>query len=102
MTTSMATMPEASNSKLLSTLFQGLEWLYDRAVKGVPAFDGAGDLAMSYQRQFSATEDAVDALIKWQMAKAGTASFVSSIGGVLTLPLPCPPVSRASPISSFA
>lgn len=83
-------MADASDSKLLSTLLQGLEWLYDRAVKGVPALDSASDLAMHYQRQFPAGDDAVDALIKWQMAKAGTISFASSFGGALSLPVALP------------
>jgi uncharacterized protein (DUF697 family) len=83
----MTTVP---NAKLFSALVQGLEWLYDKAVTGAPALDGAGDLAVSYRRQYSSHDDAVDALIKWQMAKAGTAGFVSSIGGVLTLPVALP------------
>jgi len=69
---------------------QGLEWLYGKAVSGVPTLDGAGDLAASYERRFSSREDAVDGLIKWQTATAGTASFVSSIGGVLSLPISVP------------
>lgn len=84
-------MTPSVNSKLLQPVLQGLEWLYDRAVHGVPALDSASDLATSYQRQFSGEGDAaVDALIKWQMAKAGTAGFVSSLGGVLTLPVALP------------
>lgn len=83
-------MTDASNAKLFSAFIQGLEWLYDKAVTGAPALDGAGDLAVSYQRQYSCHDDAVDALIKWQMAKAGTAGFVSSIGGVLSLPVALP------------
>ena len=83
-------MTETANSKLLATLLQGLEWLYDRAVAGVPAMGSAGDLAVSYERQFVSREAAVDGLIKWQMAKAGTASFVASLGGVVTLPVALP------------
>jgi len=78
------------NSKLLQPLLQGLEWLYDRAVAGVPAVGGASDLAARYKRQFAAPEEAIDPLIKWQMAKAGTASFVASLGGVVTLPVALP------------
>jgi uncharacterized protein (DUF697 family) len=83
-------MAESGNTKLVATLLQGLEWIYDRAVKGVPALDSASDLATNYQRQFASRDDAVDALIKWQMAKAGTAGFVSSFGGVLSLPVALP------------
>src|SRR5579862_5768739 len=83
-------MAERANSKLLQPLLQGLEWLYDRAVAGVPALDSASDLAIAYQGQFAERDAAIDALIKWQMAKAGTASFVASLGGILTLPVALP------------
>src|SRR5579862_9883766 len=83
-------MADLANSNLLRPLLQGLEWLYDRAVTGVPALDSASDLATAYQSQFVERDDAIDALIKWQMAKAGTASFVASLGGVLTLPVALP------------
>jgi len=82
-------MAQSANSKTRATLLQGLEWLYDRAVGGVPALDSAHDLATSYRQKFSG-DDAVDALIKWQMAKAGAASFASSFGGALTLPVALP------------
>jgi uncharacterized protein (DUF697 family) len=81
---------DLSTAKMLSGLVQGLEWLYGRAVNGVPALDSAGDLAARYQRRFPATDDAVDALIKWQMAKAGTAGFVGNLGGIVTLPVSLP------------
>ena len=83
-------MIETSTSKLLASLLQGLDWLYDKAVTGIPALDSASDLAAHYRLQFPSHDEAIDALIKWQMAKAGTASFVSSFGGVLSLPVTLP------------
>jgi uncharacterized protein (DUF697 family) len=83
-------MTDSANSKVTTTLGRGLEWLYDRAVKGMPTLDSASDLAISYQRQFPLSDKAVDALIKWQTAMAGTASFVSSFGGVLSLSVALP------------
>jgi len=77
-------------SKLLGSLVQGLDWLYDKAVTGVPTLDGASDLAQRYAQQSTSPDDAIDALIKWQMAKAGTASFVTSFGGVVSLPVTLP------------
>jgi uncharacterized protein (DUF697 family) len=87
---SRGSMTDSANSKLTATLIHGLEWLYDRAIKGVPTLDSASDLAISYQCRFPSSDKAVDALIKWQTAKAGTASFVSSFGGVLSLPVALP------------
>lgn len=77
-------------SKLLSSLVQGLDWLYDKAVNGVPTLDGASDLAARYAQQSTSPDAAIDALIKWQMAKAGTASFVTSFGGAASLPVTLP------------
>ena len=83
-------MTPSVKDKLFQPLLQGLEWLYDRAVNGVPALHSASDLAARYERQFASREAAVDGLIKWQMAQAGTASFVASLGGIVTLPIALP------------
>jgi len=77
-------------AKLLTSLLQGLDWLYDKAVTGVPTLDGASDLAQRYAQQSASPDAAIDALIKWQMAKAGTASFVTSFGGAISLPVTLP------------
>jgi hypothetical protein len=79
-----------SNSKAIVTLFKGLEWVYERAVDGAPGLDSAGALAESYRRQFASSEEAIDALIRWQIAKAAAAGFITNIGGLATLPVALP------------
>ena len=78
------------DAKAMSALVQTLEWAYDKAVMGVPGLDSAGDLAATYERQFATTDEAIDALIRWQMAKAAAAGFLTNLGGVVTLPVALP------------
>lgn len=78
------------DSKAVAAVIQTLEWVYDKALLGVPELDGASDLALSYQRQFSTTDEAIDALIRWQIAKAAAAGFFTNLGGAITLPVALP------------
>src|ERR1700730_19279288 len=71
-------------------LLQCLRWLYEGAINGVPGVDGLEDLAQSYGAQHRCTDDAIDRLINWQVAKAGAAGFVTGVGGMLTLPIAIP------------
>jgi hypothetical protein len=71
-------------------LLQGLEWVYERAVNGIPGIDdGLEDLAQSYGEQHC-TDEAIDRLINWQIAKAGAAGFITGVGGMMTLPVAIP------------
>jgi len=63
------------------TLKQGVEWVYDRAVDGVPGLDGAEELAAHYRDRHPAVEEAIAALIRDQTGKAGLAGFVTGCGG---------------------
>jgi len=71
-------------------LLQCLDWVYERAVSGIPGVDGIEELAQSYGAQCRCTDDAIDSLIAWQITKAGTAGFITGVGGVLTLPVTIP------------
>jgi hypothetical protein len=71
-------------------LLQWLGWLYEGAINGIPGVDGVEDLAQSYGARRGCSDDAIDLLINWQVAKAGAAGFVTGVGGVLTLPVAVP------------
>jgi EcsC protein family len=71
-------------------LLQRLRWLYDGAVNGIPGVDGLEDLAESYSGRDHNTDDAIDRLISWQVAKAGATGFITGVGGMLTLPVAIP------------
>jgi uncharacterized protein (DUF697 family) len=76
--------------KAMAALVSALQWIYERAIDGVPGLEGAPDLAASYQRQCATDEDAIDALIRWQVAKAAAAGFLTNLGGLATLPIALP------------
>lgn len=76
--------------KAMGALVSALQWIYERAIDGVPGLDGAPDLAVSYQRQCATDEEAIDALIRWQVAKAAAAGFLTNLGGLATLPVALP------------
>jgi uncharacterized protein (DUF697 family) len=76
--------------KAVAALTGALHWVYDKAVDGVPGLDSAHDLAASYRLQFASEEDAIEALIRWQIAKAAAAGFLTNLGGAITLPVALP------------
>jgi uncharacterized protein (DUF697 family) len=76
--------------KAMAALVSGLHWIYERAIDGVPGLDGAPDLAASYQRQCATDEEAIEARVRWQVAKAAAAGFLTNLGGLATLPIALP------------
>lgn len=70
-----------------------LDLAYDKAVDGVPGVPGmesAEGLAKDYLNDPGSLEDAVNALIRYQVVKATTSGFVTGLGGLLTLPVSIP------------
>jgi hypothetical protein len=72
------------------TLIKGVEWVYDRAVDGVPGLDGAEELAVHYRERHPSVEAAIAALIREQTGKAGLAGFVTGCGGFALWPVAMP------------
>ena len=66
------------------------DWAYDKAVNGVKGLDSAEELAKDYLTQDGSLLDQINALIRWQNAKAGTSGFVTGLGGFLTIPIALP------------
>lgn len=67
-----------------------LNWGYDKALNGAPGLDTAEELAESHLKKGGTKDELVGSLIKWQITKAGTAGFVSGLGGLLALPVTLP------------
>jgi hypothetical protein len=67
-----------------------LDWAYDKALKGVPGLDSAGEMACTYMSKEGSLHEKANSLIRWQNAKAGTSGFLTGIGGLLTLPVAIP------------
>ena len=86
---SLGSTPEPP--KALAMILTALDWVYERAVSGVPGIDSAFDSAHSASRGGArAGDDAVDALIRRHIMEAGTAGFLANVGGILTLPISLP------------
>lgn len=71
-------------------LHQAFDWAYERAVRDLPGLDGAAALAARYAGRHADPDKAVAALIAWQSSVAGTAGFLTGIGGVAVLPVAMP------------
>ena len=78
------------DAKTMAALFSALGWIYDKAIDGVPGLDSAEDLAAAYRRPGTTADEAIDALIRGQTAKAAAAGFFTNIGGIVTLPVMLP------------
>jgi hypothetical protein len=82
---------EAGKARIPWTgLRQGFDWVYDRAVEGVPGLDGAEALAAAYRARYATADEAVTALIREQTGKAGLAGFVTGLGGFASWPIAMP------------
>jgi hypothetical protein len=74
----------------IATALDALEWVYGRAVAGVPGLAGAEALAKSYAGRCATADEAVAMLIARQSGKAGVAGFVTGCGGAIALPVALP------------
>lgn len=84
-------MAEAEHSASLNAILAALDWIYDRAIQGVPGFESAVASAQSAARDGARTGDrAVDAVIRRHILEASAAGFLANVGGVLTLPISLP------------
>lgn len=71
-------------------LVKALDWAYSQALNGVGGIDSAAEIANHYRSQPGSLDEQARSLIRWQVAKAGTAGFVTGLGGALTLPVSVP------------
>jgi uncharacterized protein (DUF697 family) len=75
---------------LIGMFLQGFDWAYGKAVDGLPGFDAAEELAAKYAARHPDPDAAVRALIASQTGMAGTAGFLTGIGGFVSLPAAIP------------
>ncbi len=73
-----------------SSIMSMLDTMYEKAVAGFPGVDSAFDMANDYLKQDGSKADQINALIRWQNAKAGTSGFITGLGGIMTLPVAIP------------
>jgi len=77
-------------SLAVNALTRGFDWIYTRAVGGVPGLEGAAELAATYAARHTTTDAAVRALIQTHSGMAGAAGFVTGCGGFVATAVALP------------
>ena len=87
----MRNLIEAGKARIpWASVMQGVDWIYDRAVAGVPGLDGAEELAAGHRSRHATADAAIAALIRDETGKAGLAGFVTGCGGFVAWPIAMP------------
>jgi hypothetical protein len=71
-------------------MMKALEKCYDGAMNGLPGSKTCEEMANEYMRKYSSRQEAARKLIDVQVAKCTTSGFVTSLGGLITLPVTIP------------
>lgn len=71
-------------------VMKAMDWAYSRAISGFGSVESAYKLGDDFLQKKGTLDQQVDTLIKWQVAKAGTAGFLTGIGGFAVLPFTIP------------
>ena len=72
-------------------LFEILDNLYNKSVNGIPSVSPpVDDLINDYMSKNDDIDKAVKSLINNSTVKCGTSGFITSLGGILTLPISMP------------
>ena len=80
-----------SNSPLTQeVIMQILDACYGKALDGIPGTPTCYDLAEEYMTRYSSPQKAAERFVKWQIAKCTTSGFLTSLGGIVTLPVAIP------------
>lgn len=74
-----------------NALLKALDWVYDKAVGGVTGVSGCWQLANDYLQKYNNDPKiAARKMVKAQIMKCTTSGFLTSLGGLLTLPIAIP------------
>ena len=67
-----------------------LDKCYNAAIKGLPGSKSCEELALDYLNKYSTPEQAAHKLIENKVAKCTASGFITSLGGLITLPVAVP------------
>lgn len=67
-----------------------LDACYEKALHGVPGAKSCSQLAEEYLEKYPNPITAIDEFVKWQIGKCTTSGFLTSLGGIITLPVTLP------------
>lgn len=71
-------------------LLNVLNKCYQVALDGIPETKTCYDLASEYLSKYKTKEEAIKNFVKWQVTKCTTSGFLTSLGGIVTLPIAIP------------
>lgn len=71
-------------------ILQILNTCYEKAIQGIPKTKNCYELASEYLEKYDTPEIAIDKFVNAQVAKCTTSGFVTSLGGLITLPVAVP------------
>lgn len=89
-------MEQAQHEKPKKMLFtqeqmtELLESLYSQVTNGLPTSKPCEELASDYLQKYQSPDKAVRAFVRNQIAKCTTSGFLTSLGGLITLPVAVP------------
>ena len=72
------------------TIIKILDTIYDNVLEGLPGTPSIEELAEDYIKKNNNKEKAINSLINWAKTKSAASGFVSSVGGIITLPITVP------------
>lgn len=73
-----------------SKMLQIIDWAYERANGDIVGLGTTEEMAKKYLEKEGSVTKAVDSMVRWQITAAATTGFVSSLGGLATMPLTLP------------
>ena len=72
-------------------MLQVLDWAYTKANSDIPGLGTSSEMAKKYlDKEGGSVIKAVDSMVRWQITAAASTGFVSSLGGLATMPLTLP------------
>ena len=73
-----------------SKMLQIMDWAFDKANGNIPGFGTSHEMAQKYLEKYGNVSAAINHLVNWQITSASTAGFVTSLGGLATMPITLP------------
>lgn len=71
-------------------MLQVMDWAFDKANGSIPGFGTSAEMAERFLSKYGGVSEAISHLVNWQITSAATAGFVTSLGGLATMPLTLP------------
>lgn len=88
--TEIATIPEEEQEEKGSKMLKVMDWAFDKANGNIPGFGTSQEMAQKYLDKYGSVNAAIDHMVNWQITSAATAGFVTSLGGLATMPITLP------------